>query len=66
MHWPPGYDIPFEEQHRMNSPPKLDPLKKPYRAPSLQQYGDLARITRTVDRNGQNDGGKGNMARTAG
>ncbi len=49
----------------MTSPPKLDPGKKPYRAPSLQQYGDLARITRTVDRNGQDDGGKGSMSRTA-
>ena len=49
----------------MNLPPKLDSGKKPYRAPSLQQYGDLARITRTVDRNGEDDGGKGNMNRTA-
>ena len=65
MHWPLGYGIPFEEQHRMSSPPKLDREKKPYRAPLLQQYGDLARITRTVDRNGQDDGGKGNMSRTA-
>ena len=55
-----------EVQYRMNSPPKLDPGKKPYRAPTLQQYGDLARITRTVDRNGEDDGGKGNMSRTTG
>ena len=50
----------------MNLPPKLASAKKPYRAPSLQQYGDLARITRTVDRTGQDDGGQGNLSRTAG
>ena len=49
----------------MNSPPKLDPGKKPYSAPSLQQYGDLARITRAVGRSGQSDGGKGTMKGTA-
>ena len=49
----------------MNAPPKLESAKKPYRAPSLQQYGDLARITRTVDRSGQDDGGKGTMSRTS-
>jgi hypothetical protein len=49
----------------MNSPPKLDSGKKPYRAPSLQHYGDLARITRTVSQRGEDDGGKGIMKGTA-
>ena len=49
----------------MKSPPKLDPGKKPYRAPALQQYGDLARITRAVSMRGQGDGGKGARKGTA-
>ena len=49
----------------MNSPPKLDSGKKPYRPPSLQHYGDLARITRTVSQRGEDDGGKGVMKGTA-
>jgi len=49
----------------MNSAPKLDSGKKPYRAPSLQQYGDLARITRTVSTQGEADGGKGSRKGTA-
>ncbi len=49
----------------VNSPPKLDSGKKPYRAPSLHQYGDLARITRAVGRGGEDDGGKGTMKGTA-
>ena len=49
----------------VNSAAKPGPRKKPYRAPSLQQYGDLARITRTVGRTGADDGGKGNMNKTS-
>ena len=49
----------------MNAPPKVDPRKKPYRAPSLQHYGDLARITRSVSTRGEADGGKGTRKGTA-
>ena len=40
----------------MDSTPKKIPDKKPYRAPSLQQYGNLSRITNSVMGMGMFDG----------
>ena len=41
----------------MDSPPKHSPKKKPYSAPLLQRYGNLARITTSVGNMGMLDGG---------
>lgn len=41
----------------MDSTPKPAPEKKPYRAPSLQHYGNLIRITSTVMGTMNLDGG---------
>jgi hypothetical protein len=48
----------------MDSTTERKPEKKPYRAPLLQHYGDLSRITNNVGSTGMIDGGKGKMSRT--
>ena len=41
----------------MDPAPKQNALKKPYRAPLLQRYGNLARITASVGNMSMLDGG---------
>ena len=48
----------------MDPTPKQKPERKPYQAPTLQHYGDLLRITRTVGANGLADGGPMGMNKT--
>lgn len=51
----------------MDSTPKPKPGKRPYRAPVLQRYGSLARITDSVTNMGMLDGGSVvGMRRTGG
>jgi len=38
--------------------------KKPYQAPRLVAYGDIAAVTQTVGMNGMVDGGNGTMKAT--
>ncbi|PYR67706.1 MAG: hypothetical protein DMF88_11960 [Acidobacteria bacterium] len=38
--------------------------KKPFEAPRLTVYGDIATLTRTVGRTGIDDGGHGSNTRT--
>jgi hypothetical protein len=40
----------------MDRTPNQEPDKKPYRAPSLQHYGNLGRITSSVMGMGMSDG----------
>lgn len=48
----------------MDSTPKQKPERKPYQAPTLQHYGDLLRITKTVGTTGLDDGGGMGMNKT--
>jgi hypothetical protein len=53
------------ERENLNSTAEANAdSRKPYQAPSLVQYGDLRAITHMVGRNGNPDGGKGNMKGT--
>jgi hypothetical protein len=38
--------------------------KKPYQAPRLVAYGDIAAVTQTLGMNGMSDGGNGTMKAT--
>ena len=40
------------------------PSKKPYEAPRLQVYGDIAALTRKVGKTGLSDGGSGSAKQT--
>ncbi len=41
------------------------PIKKPYQAPKLVVYGDLAEMTRTTGKKGNRDGALGSTKKTA-
>ena len=40
------------------------PIKKPYQAPKLLVYGDLAELTRTTGKKGNRDGAIGSTKKT--
>lgn len=48
----------------LNSIAQLPPVKKPYSPPVLHVYGSIAALTKSVDKSGMVDGGKGQGTRT--
>jgi hypothetical protein len=43
---------------------QLPPAKKPYTSPVLHVYGSIAALTKSVDKSGMTDGGKGQGTKT--
>jgi len=44
--------------------PDTPPAKKPYRAPVLETYGDLRKLTRNLGSTGMNDPGSSSTSKT--
>ena len=47
----------------MKSPAK-PPAKKPYRAPVVEKYGDIRKLTKQVGTKGMNDPGGSSLTKT--
>jgi hypothetical protein len=48
----------------MSETDKPDPRKKPYRTPTLETYGPIRELTRSVTGTGKNDTMSGNATKT--